>query len=90
MKYLISLFLFLCLFLLICEAEGKGKAVKELAKAAAKVGKKSTSRFFSAWTIISLVMVVIIISVLAYYLFMFYPLVCAERGKYDVMEMAHV
>lgn len=49
---------------------------------------KSTNRgYLSAWGIISLIMLIIVGTVLVYYLSIFYPLVCAERGKYDVMEM---
>ncbi|XP_014239567.1 uncharacterized protein LOC106660987 [Cimex lectularius] len=51
---------------------------------------KPGGRFLSAWGIISLIMLVIVGSALIYYTSIFYPLVCAERGKYDVMEMTAV
>uniref|UniRef100_A0A224Y0L2 Uncharacterized protein n=1 Tax=Panstrongylus lignarius TaxID=156445 RepID=A0A224Y0L2_9HEMI len=55
-----------------------------------KSSKSANRGYFSAWGIISLIMLVIVGTVLVYYLSIFYPLVCAERGKYDVMEMTTV
>ncbi|XP_014286093.1 uncharacterized protein [Halyomorpha halys] len=55
-----------------------------------KVSKASSGGIFSAWGIISLIIFVIGGSALVYYISIFYPLVCAKRGKYDVMEMTSV
>ncbi|XP_073991260.1 uncharacterized protein [Rhodnius prolixus] len=55
-----------------------------------KASKTANRGYISAWGIISIIMLVIVGSVLVYYVTVFYPLVCAERGKYDVMEMTTV
>ncbi|BES91717.1 Hypothetical protein NTJ_04524 [Nesidiocoris tenuis] len=90
MRALTPVIWLICLLVLLCQCDAKDKTAKKLAKAAATMAGRKTGRFFTAWTIISLVMLLILLAVGGYYFFICFPIVCAKRGKYDVMEMANV
>lgn len=52
-----------------------------------KTVRKSTL-LHSAWVIIAIVLTIILSAVVIYYWVLFYPILCKEERKYDVMQMS--